>query len=150
MSLISYCSKIWGSANKTQMDRVQKLQNFAGRVALGGVRKRDHITPILKELNWLKVRVQCTYDLCIYIYKIRNNLLPDWLESMPTIAEVNNNSFNTRQSHLLFIPRTNTDSGARAIVVRGPVEWNKLPESIKNCHSVSSFKHQLHIFLKNR
>ena len=47
--------KICGSANKTHMQQIQKLQNFAAKVALGGGAKRDHVTPFLRELGWLKV-----------------------------------------------------------------------------------------------
>ncbi|KAK7084119.1 hypothetical protein SK128_004710 [Halocaridina rubra] len=35
MSLINYCLKVWGCTNKTQLQRIQKLQNFAARVAVG-------------------------------------------------------------------------------------------------------------------
>lgn len=55
LSIINYCSNIWGSANKTQMQKVQKLQNFAARVALGNISKLDNITPHIKKLKWLKV-----------------------------------------------------------------------------------------------
>jgi len=28
LSIVSYCSRVWGTTNKTQIERVQKLQNF--------------------------------------------------------------------------------------------------------------------------
>ncbi|KAK7073296.1 hypothetical protein SK128_022737 [Halocaridina rubra] len=37
MSLINYCLKVWGCTNKTQLQRIQKLQNFAARVAVCNV-----------------------------------------------------------------------------------------------------------------
>ena len=46
MGVLNYCLKVWGSANKTQMKKVKKLQNFAARIAIGGARKHDHVTPI--------------------------------------------------------------------------------------------------------
>ena len=49
MSFINYCLKVWGATSNTQLQRVQKLQNFAARVAIGNVRKYDHITPHLKK-----------------------------------------------------------------------------------------------------
>ncbi len=35
----------WGTTNDTLMATVQKLQNFAVRVAIGGVKKYDHVSP---------------------------------------------------------------------------------------------------------
>ncbi len=34
--LINYCIGIWGSTNKTMLQNIQKLQNFAAEVAIGG------------------------------------------------------------------------------------------------------------------
>ncbi|XP_069974804.1 uncharacterized protein [Penaeus vannamei] len=39
-SMINYCSIIWGATSKEQMERVQKVQNFAAKVAIGGLRER--------------------------------------------------------------------------------------------------------------
>ena len=55
MSIINYGITIWGSTNSTQIERVQKLQNFAAKVALGGAARSGHVTPFLKELRWLKI-----------------------------------------------------------------------------------------------
>ncbi len=55
MSIINYGISIWGATNITQAERVQKIQNSAAKVALGGAAKSDYVTPFLKELKWLKV-----------------------------------------------------------------------------------------------
>ena len=34
LSIINYCLKVWGMTTKEQLDRVQKVQNFAARVAM--------------------------------------------------------------------------------------------------------------------
>lgn len=59
---------VWRSTNKTQMDRVQKLQNFAGKVAIGGAKKYDHATPILEKLQWLWMDKKYFYDICILMF----------------------------------------------------------------------------------
>ena len=33
LSIINYGIKIWGTANQTQLDKVQKIQNFEAKVA---------------------------------------------------------------------------------------------------------------------
>ncbi len=51
LSHIHYGITIWGTTNTTLLKRVQKLQNFAAKVAIGGASKFDHATPILNKLQ---------------------------------------------------------------------------------------------------
>lgn len=44
LSLINYCIRIWGTTNDTLMASVQNMQNFAMRVAIGGVAKYDSVS----------------------------------------------------------------------------------------------------------
>ncbi len=36
--------------------------------------------------------------------------------------------------------KANTDSGSRALLVRGPKLWNDLPPSVKEAHTLTAFK----------
>ena len=145
LSIINYCSKIWGMTTGQQLDRVQKLENFAAKVALGNGRKYDHATPFLKELNWLKIESKVTFDICVFTYKIVNKLLPDWIFPIPHVR--NTTVRYTRQSDDLFVPRRKTDIGARAITVTGPRAWNTLPRNIKDAGTIKTFKEKLKKYL---
>ena len=144
LSMINYCLKIWGTTNRTQLQKVQKLQNFAARVAVGGVRKYDHITPTIRELQWLKIEQKCDYDICIMVFKILRNKLPSWLITLRTVSEMH--SRYTRQGNHLFFDRTNTNVGSRSLTKRGPFLWNTLPEQIKDTNSLTLFKDRLKKF----
>ena len=50
-SKLYYCSPVWSSTSKKNISKLQKVQNFAGRI-ITGERKFDHITPVLRELRW--------------------------------------------------------------------------------------------------
>ncbi len=56
LSHIKYCLSIWGTTNSTLINKIQKLQNFAARVAVGGLKKYDHVSPAFRELKWMKIR----------------------------------------------------------------------------------------------
>ena len=144
-SVINYCSKIWGAASKCNLQKIQKLQNFAARIALGNVRKRDHISPHLKKLEWLRIENKYIFDICVLMFKILNDSFPSWLYSMPRVNELNNRT--TRQENNLYIPLTRTLVGERQIPVRGPKLWNKLPFEIKNTASIITFKKSLKKYL---
>ena len=147
LSIINYCLKVWGVTTQQQVERVQKLENFAAKVAFGGARKYDHATPILRELKWLNMKCKITLDICIFTYKICNRLLPEWLFSLPTVG--NTVTRNTRQSNNLFIQRTYTDIGARSILVKAPAMYNIIPENIKKSSSLHLFKEKLKTYLLN-
>ncbi len=44
LSLIHYCIRIWGTTNATLIHKVQKLQNFAARDSVAGMKKYDHVS----------------------------------------------------------------------------------------------------------
>ena len=141
LSIINYCFKVWGSACNLHLSRVQKLQNFAARVANGNIRKYEHISPYLKELQWIKIKDKYTYDICIIVFKVLRKYFPDWLYIFNNISSVH--GINTRQSNNLIVQRTKTELGSRQMHTRGPYLWNKLPEVIRNATSLSSFKGKL-------
>ena len=147
LSLINYGMTVWGTTNKTQLKRVQKIQNFSAKVAVGGRSKYDHASPILDELRWLQIRKKCEYEQCVFMFNILTKKYPSWLVNFPSVSDVNQT--NTRQQSLLYTRRTNTDNGQRSISVRGPRVWNALPSCMKNIGNVSTFKRRLLNFLLN-
>ncbi len=103
LSIINYCLRIWGTTNITIINDVQKLQNFTARVAIGGIRKCDHITPALKELGWLKVNEKHLFDPYSLVYKVINKFYPPWLKCYMTVREVT--ASTTRQHNDLHFPK---------------------------------------------
>ena len=97
LSQINYGISIWATTNSTQIGRVQKIQNFAAKVALGGAAKHDHVTPCFKELGWLKVKPKFYFELGVAVYNIINKRVPHWLLTLPRVRDVNANIVSTRQ-----------------------------------------------------
>ncbi len=77
LSLVNYCIRIWGTTNATLLNNVQKLQNFAAKVAVGGARKYDHVSPIIKELRWLKIKEKHVFDTCTNMFKTMYGSYPE-------------------------------------------------------------------------
>ena len=68
LSTINYCLPIYGTANNTLIIRIQRLQNFAAKTCIGGAKRRDHATPFITQLKWLKIDKKIIYDIAINIY----------------------------------------------------------------------------------
>ena len=141
LSNINYGIKIWGATYTTYLNHVQKLQNFAAKVALGGGAKRDHATPFLRQLGWLKIDNKYKYELGLMIYNIIKGNTPNYLMSLPTVRDIR--PLPTRQQQQLYVPKTNTLIGERSVLVSGPKLWNTLPTKVRNAATLFSFKKQL-------
>ena len=148
LSVMNYCITIWGCCNKTHLHSVQKLQNFAAKLVIGGTRKYDHITPLRKELKWLTITDKYFLEKCTIMYKVVNGLYPEWFLKFPTVGENTGNI--TRQENNLYVQRTRTDAGAKATPVCGPKAWNSLPQYMISSRSLHTFKSSLRdLLLKN-
>ena len=138
MSIINYCLKIWGSTSKQQLQRIQRLQNFAAKVIDGKAKKYDHVSPILSNLQWLTVKQKVRFDLCVMVFKILHNLMPPWLFNLITVGNMRNRQ--TRFNNDLFVSRANTNLGSRSFIIQGPSVWNKLPNCLKETTNINAFK----------
>ena len=56
-SKLFYCSTVWAGTFKQNLQKLQLVQNFAARIVTN-TNKFDHITPVLRELQWPSVKSQ--------------------------------------------------------------------------------------------
>lgn len=138
LSLINYCIRIWGTTNETLISSIQRLQNFAVRIAIGGVNKYDHISPFYEELHWLKVKQKNVFEMGTTIFKIVRGFYPDWFVSSRNRQAIT--SSVTRQGRNLHVPRTNTHTGDRQTAILGARLWNALPPYLTHQTNINSFK----------
>ena len=149
ISSLNYCLRVWGMTNKTQLEKAQKILNFAARVAKGGVSKYDHISAVLESLGWLRLEKKVFMDICIMVFKYVKGLIPEWLFTLPQTNEVREGNRRTRMSNELYIKRFNTDQGKKSFIITGPIFYNKLPLEIRNEVSLLSFKRTIKAYLLN-
>ncbi len=71
LSRLDYCNSLYAGISQCSFTR---LQNTAARF-LTGVRKHQHITPILMALNWLPVRHRVDFKILMFVFKSLNGLV---------------------------------------------------------------------------
>ena len=151
-SKLLYCSSVWANTTKKNIELLQTVQNFAARI-VSGTRKFDHVTPILKQLQWLPVIKQLEVRDATMVFKCLNGLAPPYLcQKFKTRSEVHN--CNTRNRDRLHIPLCRTAAGQRAFTFRGQKLWNSLPDEFQSITNLDVFKvkikqHFLRVFLEN-
>ena len=110
------------------------------------MKKKDHITPVLKKLHWLPVKDRII-KLLLITYKSLNGLAPVYINE-PLHHYTPCRCLRSSDSNLLVIPKTTTvtyrDRSFRAIA---PKLWNQLPLVIRQSNSVDRFKKALKTYL---
>ena len=119
--------------------RFQRVQNHAARIILKK-RKRDHVTPLLKDLHWLPVKFRSAFKIATLAFKHFNGTLPRYLsDSLYTYQT--SRTLRSSSEKLLKLPKRNTKSfGERSFSFQAPLIWNALPSEIRNLQTLSSFK----------
>ena len=123
---------------KEKAAKVQKLQNRAFRI----ITRENYTTrsaDTLKKLGIpnLEKRMQ---QLSIFMYKVKNRLVPDYLCDLFTNASDIHN-YDTRQSGAdLILPKPKTNSMKSEFSYRGAEAWNTLSPSQKSSKSLANFK----------
>ena len=136
-----YCSTVWSGTSKTNIHKLQLVQNFSAR-SLSGKRKFEHITPTLKDLNLLPVSDLLLTRDAVLMYKCMNNLAPAYLTCLFK-KRSSIHQHNTRNSNNFDIPKCGTAKAQNSFSYRVVSIWNSLPREILNSPSVSVFKRKL-------
>ena len=102
-SRLDYCNALLAGCPKSSLNSLQLIQNAAARV-LTGIRKRDHISPVLASLHWLPVKFRIEFKILLLAYKALNGLAPRYLQDL--IARyAPNRALCSQSAGLLVVPR---------------------------------------------
>ena len=142
---LDYCSTVWcGSLNKSDLMRLQRIQNRAMRAILH-CHPRTHILDLLRTLKWMSIKQRLHYNLCTFIWKIIHDQVPIYLSDIYTpVANIHNHNTRFSNNSSLFRRRTSHKS----LSTLGAKIWNELPQHVRDARSLYSFKKGcvLHIF----
>ena len=138
-------SQLYGST----IDPLERVQNAAARL-VAGIGTRDHITPVLKSLHWLPIRLRIQYKLCVLMHQVRIGRSPAYLADMMTATAdlPGRERLRSANSFRYETPKLKLKFGERAFSYAGPKAWNSLPSNLQELMNTDTLKKQLktHLF----
>jgi len=85
---VDYCNSVLAGISGQLQDLLQSVLTAAARLVFSA-RRSERITPLLRELHWLRVLEQVTFRLCVLAYCCLHGTAPTYLaESLLRTSDV--------------------------------------------------------------
>ena len=114
---LDFCNSILYNLPNKQIERLQRIQNQAVRM-LKRIPRRNHITPLLRELHWLRIHDRIIFKILLLTHKSVNNTAPEYLCDLIRL----NVESTTIRTHASFDPY---------LLCAAPTLWNALDLDIR-------------------
>ena len=138
MSRIDCCNSLLNGLSVVVVEKLQRVQNACDRVILFRS-KRDHVTPVLLELQWLPVENRITFKSLLLTFKCLHGIAPPYLSARLSPYWPIRNLLSSDQL-LLKQPTSRTKTGEHSFSCAAPRAWNQLPLTVHQCTSVNQLK----------
>ena len=117
------------------------MHNSAARLILRRPRS-DSARPLLQELHWLPVVRRVDFKILVLSYKAMHGEAPVYLCELVRPYQPAR-ALRSAGSNGLEVKRTRTKAGGSSLAVAVASLWNTLPNFIKSCDTLASFKCRL-------
>ena len=145
LSRLDYgCATLAGLPDR-QLNRLQSVLNAAARLIFSA-RKYDHVTPLLRELHWLRIRERIDFRLAVLTFRCLHGLAPSYLAAeLRRVSDVESRRrLRSADTQQLVVPTSRRKTiGDRAFPIVASRVWNGLDAATASLHSPLAFRKAL-------
>ena len=132
---------------ETDLTKIQCILNCLARVVTKSP-SLTRIVPLLRSLHWLPVKYRVHFKICLLTYMALHEELPVYLRSL-IATSLPSCSLRSNRRITLSIPRTKTNTGARALSLWARSLWNNLSIYVRSATQVATSRRHLKTYLFN-
>ena len=121
---LTYCNQVWGATFKTNLKRLETLQNKIVRI-ISHVKPRENCMPLYEQLGIMRFECINKYMLGCFMYKLCSGNIPVMFMSF---FKRNHElyDYNTRTINHFHIPPVKSELGKTGVRYRGAIIWNAI------------------------
>jgi hypothetical protein len=140
--VLEYGGVIFDGSPETHTSPLDKVQREAALVCTGAY-KHTKTVKLMEELGWETLESHRAKQRTVLMYKIQNNIAPNYLSEAcpPLVGQVSN--YNLRNSDNIALPMGTRSAYVNSFMPSAVRLWNSLDTDLKNSSSLDSFKYNL-------
>ena len=142
LPILDYCDIVWSGANDRELDMLDKVQIRAMRIITEAT-ERSNVNALYEDIGWHKLGTRRYIHRLIWMYKIINNLSPQYLTDIVPLTVGERQRYNLRARNDISQISAQKQRYFKSFFPSVIKEWNMLPVDIRELPNLSIFKRKL-------
>ena len=139
LSWLNYCNCLLIVTPNSVIQPLQKI-HFAARLVLLAPR-HQHSTPLLEKLHWFPISELIKYKVTCVCFSAVNGSGPAYVSELLHVYTLSHTLCSSSDTRMLKIQQSKCKThGFCTFSCFGPLIWNSLPQDLRHCSTLSSFK----------
>ena len=137
--LLEYGDVVWDNCAQYEKEELEKIQHEAARIATGATRLVS-LHSLYAEIKWDSLQKRRNDHKLSLLFKMKNNLTPDYLSSLLPQNVGNASRYSLRNSDNLQTIFSRTTLYSNSFLPSSIRAWNNLPTEARQIASIDTFK----------
>ena len=140
--VMEYGIAIWGGSYDCDISNLEKM-NSDGMRLITGAPANSNVRKLHEETGICSIRETCNLTTLKLLYKIINNLTPNYLRELLPMHNPRDAGYNLRNADEIGTPNTRLDIRQRSFIPRAIRLWNRLAAECREAQTLTLFVREL-------